>query len=92
MKSYVTVLFNPVDQGSLKEYSAKAASIISKFGGKFLAKGLASSLHGSMECQYQAIIEFSDRLKAEEWYHSDEYQSISELRDRGMISSFFLIG
>lgn len=92
MTAYITVGFTPLNKELIQAYSAKAASTIAKFEGEFLAKAPVQSLSGARLYEYQAIIAFPTKTQAESWYNSAEYQELINLRDRGMNSSFQLIG
>lgn len=92
MAAYIIVGFTPLDKELIKNYSAKAASTIAKFEGEFLAKSLVQSLSGVSSYEYQAIIAFPSKIKAESWYNSVEYQGLIDLRDRAMNSNFQLVG
>ena len=92
MTAYIVVDLTPTDVSKLQQYSAMAAESLIPFGGEFIAKGPIKSLHGEMEFQTKVIIGFPDRENAEEWYCSDAYQKIINIRNEGMKSQFHLVG
>ena len=91
MSSYIIVELNVLDVEKLKQYSQLAAPTVALFGGKFISKGTAQSLHGELNFTSKALIEFASEKQAKEWYHSDEYQSLIELRNQAIESQFHLI-
>jgi len=92
MPAYIIVGFTPKNTELLQEYSAKAASTISAFEGEFLVKGKALPLNGKPHPEYQVIIAFPEKQKAEAWYASPHYQQLISLRDQGMEANFQLVG
>lgn len=92
MTAYVSVEFTPLDQESLKAYSAKAAVTIAKYEGEFIVKSPIQTLNGLANHKYQAIIAFPSKIKAEDWYHSSEYQALLNIRNKGMDAKFQLLG
>lgn len=92
MKALIIVDLTPIDKEKLATYSAKAAETLIPFGGEFIAKGPIESLHGESTHSTKVVIEFADRDKALNWYHSDAYQQIIPLRDLAMNSQFHLVG
>lgn len=91
MSSYVVVESNILDKDKLAEYSQLAAPTLADFGGKFLAKGAVQSLHGNQPFAMKAVIEFPSEQQAKNWYHSDAYQALAEIRGQAMNSQFQLI-
>lgn len=91
MSSYIVVESNVLDADKLVEYGKLAAPTVAKFGGKFIAKGSSKSLHGHQPFANKAVIEFGSEQEAQNWYHSDDYQALIELRNQAMDSQFELI-
>ena len=91
MSAYVVVESNVLDAEKLKEYGTLAMKTVSKFGGRFLLKGPTESLHGKTLFKNRAVIEFSSEESAKAWYHSDEYQSLSAIREQAIESHFHLV-
>jgi uncharacterized protein (DUF1330 family) len=92
MTAMIIVGFTAKDTDSLKQYGAMVPATLAKFGGKILGKGSVENLHGDFKYQTQVVIGFQSREDASAWYHSDEYQSLSKVRDKGMDSQFQLVG
>ncbi|MBB6056215.1 uncharacterized protein (DUF1330 family) [Tolumonas osonensis] len=49
-------------------------------------------MSGSDSFKFGAIIKFESKEIALQWYHSEEYQSLIPLREKGMNSRFSIIG
>lgn len=92
MTTYIVVGINPKCSEKLQSYSAKAAPVIAKYEGEFLAKGDVIPLCGEYDYKVQVIIAFPSRELAHSWYHSTEYQALIPLRDEGMDCHFQIIG
>ncbi|KAF7775185.1 hypothetical protein PCIT_a1316 [Pseudoalteromonas citrea] len=89
--AFVIVESNVKNQELLQQYGQQAGKTVAKFGGKFIAKGPAESLHGKSRFANRAVIEFSSVAQAQSWYNSDEYQVLIELRERAIESRFVVI-
>ena len=91
MTAYVTAEFTPKDQEMLQAYSAKAATTIAEFEGEFLIKAPIQTLGGKTNFTYKAIIAFPSGELANAWFNSEQYQSLIEIREKGMDANFLLI-
>lgn len=92
MSAYVVVSLTIKDQVKLEQYSAKAASTVAQFNGTFIAKSPSLSLHGDSGFAVKVLIEFKDKLTAQNWYASQEYQALIANRNDAMDSVFELVG
>lgn len=92
MSALIIVDLTPKDPEKLNQYSALAGKTLADFDGEFIAKGPIESLFGAAEYQTKVVIQFPSREKAENWYHSDDYQMLLELRTQGMDCQFHLVG
>ncbi|EAR59960.1 DUF1330 domain-containing protein [Neptuniibacter caesariensis] len=91
MSSYIVVESNVLDSEKLAQYSQLAAPTVAKFGGRFIAKGPAQALHGDQAYVAKAVIEFATEQQAKDWYHSEDYQALIELRNQALDSRFQLV-
>lgn len=91
MSSYIIVESNVLDVEKLKQYGQLAAPTVAKYGGEFVVKGKAISMHGDNQYTNRAVIKFTDKATAEAWYASDAYQALVELRNQAMHSQFHLV-
>jgi uncharacterized protein (DUF1330 family) len=92
MTAYIIVGLTQKDAENLQQYGAKVTTTLAKFSGEVLAKGPVEQLHGNFEYKVQVILMFPSREHANNWYQSEEYQSLILTRDLGMDSQFQLIG
>jgi len=91
MTALVIVDLTPINKEKLTAYSAEAAKTLVTYGGEFLAKGAIIPLHGKSEFTTKVVIQFPSKQNALDWYNSDKYQEIIQLREDGMTSQFHLI-
>ncbi|MFT5521686.1 MAG: hypothetical protein ACI9IA_002291 [Enterobacterales bacterium] len=92
MSAYIIVGTTPKDTDSLQRYGALVPATLAKYSGEILIKGPVEQLHGEFNYKAQVIIEFPSKEEASNWYNSDEYQALTETRDKAMDSQFQLIG
>jgi len=92
MTALIIVDLTPINKDNLTAYSAAAAGTLLPFEGEFIAKGAIEQLHGKSSYSTKVVIQFPSKEKASDWYHSDAYQAIIPLRDKGMDSQFHLVG
>jgi len=92
MACYVLVQAEITDVEKFKSYIAESPAIISKFGGKYLARaGTTVQFEGEKDNKRIVIIEFPSMEKAVKWYHSDEYRKVRKLRDGAAKGSLIAI-
>jgi len=91
MSAYVIVGFNPKDKESLQQYGAQVPATLAKFEGELLARGPAQGLNGEQRFNMKVVLSFPCEDKAKAWYHSEDYQALVPLRDKGMESEFQLL-
>ena len=81
MAGYVIAQINLKNKEGYKEYVDKVPAIIKNFGGKYLVKaGEFKSIEGKWDFTRNIVIKFPSYEKALEWYNSDEYNQIKNLR------------
>ena len=81
MAGYVIAQINLKNKEGYKEYVDKVPAIIKNFGGKYLVKaGEFKSIEGKWDFTRNVVIKFPSYEKALEWYNSDEYNQIKNLR------------
>lgn len=91
MSSYIVVESNVLNADKLAQYGRLAAPTVAEYGGKFLARGAVQVLHGERLFANKAVIEFPSEKQALDWYRSEMYQALAELRDQAMDSRFQLV-
>ena len=64
-----------------KGYVEKVPDIVKKYGGEYLARGGEHQVvEGEDNFPRIVIIKFPSYEKALEWYHSDEYKPVKDIR------------
>ncbi|MEM7044243.1 MAG: DUF1330 domain-containing protein [Pseudomonadota bacterium] len=81
MAAYVMANLEVHDPKTFETYREKVPATIAAHGGRYLVRGGdIKTLEGALPAPRMVVIEFADRLAAERWYNSDEYQEILPLR------------
>ena len=64
-----------------KQYVEKVTSVAKKFGGEYIVRGGETKvIEGTWTYPRTIIIKFPSYEKALEWYHSDEYKPVKDIR------------
>jgi uncharacterized protein (DUF1330 family) len=81
MAAYVVANVQVNDSDAYAEYRAQVLPTVERFGGRFLARGGRTELlEGGYEPRRVVILEFPSYERAKEWYESEEYRPLAELR------------
>ena len=81
MSGYVIAQINMTNKEGFKIYAEQVPQTIKHYGGKYIIRaGEYKSLEGKWDYTRNVIIEFPTYEKALEWYNSDEYNQIKNLR------------
>ena len=92
MAGYVIAQINLKNKEGYKEYVDKVPVIIKNFGGEYLVKaGEFKSIEGKWDFTRNVVIKFPSYEKALEWYNSDEYNQIKNLRLENAESNIIII-
>ena len=69
------------DQEALLEYRRRNTETVERRGGRFVVRGgEIAPLEGEWDTLRIVVIEFPDMATAREWYESDDYAPLKELR------------
>ncbi len=80
---------NPEDYN---EYITKVKPIVEKFGGEYVVRGGTNQVvEGSWQYSRTIVLKFPSYEKALEWYNSEEYQPIKQIRLDNAISNGIII-
>lgn len=79
-KGYWMVRADVTDMEKFKEYASKTPTVLSEFGGKFLARAGKYELVEGNTRSRNTIIEFPSYEAALACWHSDDYQSARNIR------------
>ena len=93
MSGYVIAQIKDIkDKEIYKQYVSKVTPIVEKFGGKFLVRGGEfQTVEGNWEHTRNILIQFPSYEKALEWYNSDLYRPLKELRQKGSEGNIIII-
>jgi len=85
MPAYVISDVELLDQNLVAQYRDLAQASISKYGGRYLARGGAvDPVEGGWTPQNIVVVEFPSIDRAREWYRSPEYAPALDLRERAL--------
>ena len=92
MSGYLIAQLNMTDKESFKLYAETVPESVKNFGGKYLVRaGEFRSMQGKWDFTRNVIIEFPTYEKALEWYNSDIYKPLKELRQKGSEGNIIII-
>jgi uncharacterized protein (DUF1330 family) len=92
MPAYVVARIEVTDWNRYQGYVKATPDIISRYGGRFIARGgRVITLEGPEEKRRTVLVEFPSMEKAEAWYHSREYQEAKGLRAGAAIASIIAV-
>jgi uncharacterized protein (DUF1330 family) len=81
MPAYLVATGTVKNPEAYQEYRVLAAAAIEQYGGRFIARGGKSEvLEGSFPGPRVVIVEFPSFARAQEFFHSPEYQSARQKR------------
>jgi uncharacterized protein (DUF1330 family) len=83
MAAYVIANIEVTDAAAYADYRKGVAATITRYGGRFLARGgTVESLEGTFVPKRIVIIEFPSMAAARQWYASPEYAPLLAMRKR----------
>ena len=89
---YVIAQLKIINPENYKEYIEKVTDIIKKFGGEYLARGGEHQVfEGEDNFPRIIILKFPTYEKALEWYNSEEYKPIKDIRLKNSVGSNIII-
>ena len=75
-----------------KEYVKKVKPIAEKFGGEYIVRGGETTIvEGNWTYPRTVVIKFSSYEKALEWYNSEEYQPVKQIRLDNAVANGIII-
>ena len=81
MTGYAITQIEVTNPEDYKQYLAKVTDIVKKFGGEYLVRGGEfKCFEGEWKYPRTVVIKFPSYEKALEWYNSDEYKPVKEIR------------
>jgi uncharacterized protein (DUF1330 family) len=92
MSAYVIVDIKVTDPAIYEEYKKLAATTVTAYGGKYLARGgRTETLEGQWIPNRLVILQFDSVARAKEWLESAEYSRARQLRHRSAISNMIVV-
>jgi uncharacterized protein (DUF1330 family) len=81
MAAYMIAQIKVTDPTRYKKYVESTLPTIEKYGGRFLARGGRTlTFEGPEETRRIVILEFPSLERAQQWYASEDYQTVKKLR------------
>ena len=78
---YVIAQLKVTNPENYKEYVEKVKPIAEKYGGEYLVRGGKNvTVEGSWQHPRTVVIKFPSYDKAMEWYNSEDYKPIKQIR------------
>jgi len=78
---YVIAQLKVTNPENYKEYVNKVTEVVQKFGGEYLVRnGEYQCVEGETKFPRIVVIKFPSYQKALEWYNSDEYKPVKQIR------------
>lgn len=91
MSAYLIVNIEVTDPVPYAEYISLAPASLSKYGGKYLARGgRTRKLEGNYEPKRLIILEFESMDRAQAWWDSEEYAGPKALRQSAAVTDMIL--
>jgi uncharacterized protein (DUF1330 family) len=92
MAAYLIALIDVKDPEAYKAYVARSPAVITKYGGRFLARGGQSvTLEGDALASRIVLLEFPTLEHAKTFYASPEYQEAKLLRAGAAVGRFIAV-
>jgi uncharacterized protein (DUF1330 family) len=92
MTAYVIGEIEVADSAVYDEYRKQVLATITKYGGRFLARGgKAEPLEGGWQPKRVVVLEFPSFEQAQNWYRSPEYAPLIALRQKASRGRLVLV-
>ncbi len=92
MSAYVFAEVEVTDPVAYEDYRRQVPAVIAKYGGRYLVRGGAATLHeGTQAPQRLVILEFENMAKLRAFYDSPEYAPLLAIRARASKSRLISI-
>ena len=92
MSGYAIAQIEVDNPENYKEYLAKVTDIVTKFGGEYLVRGGEfQCFEGEWKYPRTVVIKFPSYEKALEWYNSEEYKPVRQIRLDNSVGNFIIV-
>ena len=91
-KGYIIGQITITDPKKYQRYASETENIIKKFGGKYLIRGGTQFIaEGKPQGNRDVVVEFDTLEKAKEFYESEEYAKIIDIRKENSTGYILLV-
>ena len=91
MTAYMIAEMDVTDAAAYEAYKAAASEIITRYGGRYVARGGPSACLEGEPAKRVVIVAFDSIEAAQRWYRSDEYQAARQLRANAAHGRLFVV-
>ena len=92
MPGYLIGTIDVKNHEAYKEYLSKVTDIVKKFGGEYLVRaGEYTEIEGKWKYSRNVVIKFPSYEKALEWYNSEEYKPVRQIRLDNSVGNFIIV-
>ena len=92
MSGYAIAQIEVTNPENYKEYLAKVTDIVTKFGGEFVVRGGEfQHVEGEWKNTRNIVIKFPSYEKALEFYNSEEYKPVRQIRLDNSVGNVVII-
>lgn len=81
MTTYFVVYLNVTDPDRFMQYFQVVMPVIERRGGRLVAQGIPKAIEGSLLFKQAVVFEWRSRQDFLDYWHSDEYAEIKQLRE-----------
>ena len=92
MAAYIIADIDVTDPAGFEEYRQQVSPMIAKWGGKYLVRGGSmEKVEGDWAPKRLVVLEFESLERAKEFYHSEEYRPVMEIRHKTAVSNLVIV-
>ena len=92
MAAYLLAQVEVHDMDQYRKYTAQTPALIEQYGGRFLVRGgEVVTLEGDAPASRVVLIEFPSLQRVQDFYNSEEYQEVLQLRLPASTASFLAL-
>jgi len=92
MAAYVIAEIRITDAEKFEEYRAKVPATLEKHGGRYIVRGgEIRLLEGGPQPSRLSVLEFESAERAVEWYESEDYRPLIQIRQAASESRLVLV-
>ena len=92
MAAYLIADVEVTDPAAYDQYRQLVSSTVDAYGGKYLVRGGPfDKLEGGWTPNRLVVLEFESVERAKQWYESEEYKPVREIRHKAAISNVLIV-